>query len=361
MRNISLFTLSAILFLQACATKETIGELEQTSPKGVDDRKVNLSELAEEAEYIRLEVTDNSLVARIADLAYHSDRILISDGRLLYSFDKEGNFLGQIGKTGDGPGDYNFIKSFAIDRTKSLIYIAGNTKLMVFSLDGDLRTEVKLPFIQNIYTTPSGIKFISHDLGIQSFDDGRTLNQTYLISLSDQLLPEDTVILRSTPVEGIKGVSMPRGLTFLTSVNGDDFVYFPVPSFYEDPVIRDTLYQVTDNGLKAHLKLNIPLKNSKEKGFNLLTLARTKSYVLSKLSYDRAMRLLIHHRGTNTTYLSKGGLSDDLFGSGIADLIPLDADANLFFYVKEGPDMVDVLDGATEDDNPYVFLVKLKD
>lgn len=60
-------------------------------------------------------------------------------------FSGEGGFLGQIGKSGNGPGEYRQITGLAVDPRKNRIYIASGRKVLCFDSDNHLLYEKQLP------------------------------------------------------------------------------------------------------------------------------------------------------------------------------------------------------------------------
>ena len=357
--NILLTVLMAILL--GCTSPEEQGGLRQITIDAGDDTETDLSELAEDVQVIKLEVTDNSLVSRISNLAYNGKYIVVSDARKVYVFSAEGDFLRVIGKSGQGPGEYYYVASFAVDWKKNELYLAANNRLIVYNIDGQLVNEIKIPVVRNIYHGSSGVRFITHDHGRKIPGSTRLLNSTYLVSLTDQLEIADSSLLRSTYVEGLKAMSMPNGLTFYSSDDRSNYVYYPVPLFYKDPVIRDTLYEHVGNELLANAKLNFGIKDRLEQSFDLISISKSKNYYLAKYRLGNSGRQALYSIDRDQAYVSKDGFNDDVYKSGPINLIPLNGAENLYYFVKEGPEMVDILDGATDEDNPYLFLVKLKD
>lgn len=68
---------------------------------------------------IPLETNENSLIARINKIEIYNNWIFVIDNfkaNALHIFDKEGNYIKQIGRKGSGPGEYKQLSTFTIDK-----------------------------------------------------------------------------------------------------------------------------------------------------------------------------------------------------------------------------------------------------
>lgn len=90
---------------------------------------------------IILETSENNLLRSIDAIQVTDDCVFILDRgyKKLYSFNKAGKFIGQIGNLGDGPGEFSNISDFTIDENNKLIYILDNykSKIHVYKLTGE--------------------------------------------------------------------------------------------------------------------------------------------------------------------------------------------------------------------------------
>jgi hypothetical protein len=91
-------------------------------------------------EYLQLETTDDCLIDEIKQVEVMDTNIFVlNNSENLYIFSKNsGNFVNQIGKKGQGPGEYLSIRGFFVDRkgkTLSLIDLWGK-KVIKYDLDG---------------------------------------------------------------------------------------------------------------------------------------------------------------------------------------------------------------------------------
>ena len=148
--------LIGIFMLTACGSKEpgqnvtidngiiTIDILETVK----DVREFNLSELAKGVEFVILESTVESYFKQARSLKVTKNYILIAcdltDKVLL--FDRSGKFLRQIGRTGQGPGEYTDPWFASIDPKEKYVLIcnSGYRKILKYTIKGDFVMEKNL-------------------------------------------------------------------------------------------------------------------------------------------------------------------------------------------------------------------------
>lgn len=105
-----------------------------------EPQKVSISNIAKSVEYIVLETLPKSFVVDIKNAQFTKDYIFIQQRRqkLIYQFDRKGNFIRTIGNIGRGPEEYNLLMYFSIDEKNRLVYIQTNPlqRIMVYSFEG---------------------------------------------------------------------------------------------------------------------------------------------------------------------------------------------------------------------------------
>lgn len=82
-----------------------------------DFEKVRLSEVAQSVTYIPLETREECLLGDELQIFYGKEAIFVGDQKMgaYYRFDKKGKFLNQIGRKGNGPGEYASALYFYVD------------------------------------------------------------------------------------------------------------------------------------------------------------------------------------------------------------------------------------------------------
>lgn len=112
-------------------------------------RKVLLSEIAEDVEFIEFENSGKALLGNVLDIQLTPEFIFIrhSGSRLLTQFNRDGKFIRHIGTEGRGPKEYNLMRTFSLDEEKRLIYIQTNwtQKILVYNFKGEYIRTIKSP------------------------------------------------------------------------------------------------------------------------------------------------------------------------------------------------------------------------
>ena len=131
---------------QASTTSEKATEEKQTSmypihipfEEGMEvEREVKLSEIADSVTYIRLETTDNGLVKYFkASLMRRTSKYYIfGEMQNVIQFTRNGKFVRNIGRRGQGPGEYNYIRQVDVDEKTGKVYIYSNRRIHVYDLE----------------------------------------------------------------------------------------------------------------------------------------------------------------------------------------------------------------------------------
>lgn len=117
--------------------------------KGIETKKeIKLSEVASEIKYIPLETTAESLLGQeILDVTLAGGYLFVSDYKKLFQFTPEGKFVRQIGKVGQGPGEYTeSILGVSYNETLKEVYLSDprQKKLHVYSFDGTFLRDINM-------------------------------------------------------------------------------------------------------------------------------------------------------------------------------------------------------------------------
>jgi hypothetical protein len=141
------FLFSMVLCLLACKP-----DLERYSGVPVVDierniknfKFVNLSDIANEIDYIPLETLKDQLIQYIGDIIILNDRIIIRDIRSCKAYNLNGKYICCYGSFGKGPGQYTGINSISYDEINNNLLISNHERLLEFSVDGVLLKEMKV-------------------------------------------------------------------------------------------------------------------------------------------------------------------------------------------------------------------------
>ncbi|MBW6480878.1 MAG: 6-bladed beta-propeller [Bacteroidales bacterium] len=146
MKRLTGLLLAGILISVSCNRPGSVKDPAADLPYAIDlerdignVRSVPLSTLGKEVEYIPLETGEGSMLRRVANVIVCDSLLFVSDGSTLFLFGRSGEFIRQIGTSGRGPGEYNYVRNFNIDRNNQDIYILALPNVMVFGFDGKYR------------------------------------------------------------------------------------------------------------------------------------------------------------------------------------------------------------------------------
>lgn len=153
MKSILLLILSFILIFSSCNSGNSKRSDNSDLPYRMDVGKnisniksVPLSSIGNKLEYIALETTSESMLARASNIKMTDSFIFVSDGAKILEFDKNGRYIRKIGTQGRGPGEYLNLCDFCIDRSAGRIYILDEMALLVFDFEGKFIESARLPF-----------------------------------------------------------------------------------------------------------------------------------------------------------------------------------------------------------------------
>src|SRR5690606_32851591 len=113
-----------------------------------NNRFGSLDDFFAEPSYIPLQTTPESLIGSINRLYFFDGRIYVLDKKqnAVLIFDQSGAFLSKVQRLGRGPGEYQSVMDFTIDRKQKhlLLYADRPYKLLTFEMDGTFLEETRL-------------------------------------------------------------------------------------------------------------------------------------------------------------------------------------------------------------------------
>ena len=321
-----------------------------------------LSNIASGVEKILLETNDSCLITRVNEIEMSGPYIFINDaGKRILQFDTSGKFIKQIGRQGRGPGEYLNINNIALDSANHLLYAGFFRKIMVFEFSGKYINEIdQKSFSEYIDVIDNKLWTVSTINGI-STENNKFINLTQLIRYSLQGESIDTIKVKKVILENVIGTIYPQAY-YISDIGTLQFLYFPV--LIKEPILRDTLYQVKENNLAPFIKLDfgnegVPKNGKKPVVIN--NIFRTKRFLFAEYNYNRDPKLFcLDLEDKSFRYNLKQGFTDDVYGTGIIRLRPLDLKNGIMYYVKDAFEVKSKIKGLTENSNPVIFVVKIK-
>lgn len=140
------YYLSVVLFSLACSSSSQADLSTLNLEKALEESSQNrtLKQVKIES-VIPLETTEESLFAEVRKIiksgAYFF--ILDTEGKLSV-FDIRGKFIRNIGKVGQGPGEYMMLTDFSINENRQEVYINSLQKAVVYDFSGNFKREFSL-------------------------------------------------------------------------------------------------------------------------------------------------------------------------------------------------------------------------
>ena len=347
-------SLSLLVCLNLGCSKDENHDLMAIEVPAAPGDPMRLVDLAESVRLVQLETRKASLLNMVQGVQLFDEKLYVVDlaGQLLV-FDMEGNFLHMLGKSGNGPGEYTYISSLAIDGSSRLIYIASGRKLLAYSPDNEFVAEAQLPFFIDYLSAQGGKLLALAQLdGMET--EGGYVNQTTLLEISPALEVTDSIPMRRLTLKEQTAASFPYK-HFITHVDNDRYLYSPVLT--NEPILRDTLYRLDAKTLTPFAKLDFKKKTLDEKGIKIIrikNMVNSRGYLMCEYDSDGDNMLFLFDKGKSTGHNLKGGLLD---GTGDPVLLrPLNPSRDIFYFIKTATFSA----GDTEEPNPVIGIVELK-
>lgn len=178
------YALLALFIVTGCQKKQ---ESKLPIIDARSERKADFTKIVSDYMFIFPEATENSLIGLgIERIEIYDNKIFVlnrtSSGRNIKCFDTNGKFLYTIDRRGKGPGEYELLTDFFIDKFKNnLVLYAG--KFMYFDFNGNLLNE-KIPerhlYLERIYSFDDSTYFISNDSEVElKYDLIKVDNRTF--------------------------------------------------------------------------------------------------------------------------------------------------------------------------------------
>lgn len=313
--------------------------------------ELNLSDFSKSVELIPLETHPEGLIMEIVDLQISDGIIFILDlnSRLL-AFDRKGKFIGRIGTEGEGPGEYKYVRNFAVDSTSGRIFLATNRGLLIFSNEFEfIEEDQTLRDLYYIAIVENGLWTIS-----QSFEkpvkEGFA-NETFLHFRDSNYQNQDSIPFRTVILKNKTAASYPFK-NFISNRNESVFIYTPVLT--NEGFIRDTLYQIVNRKLIPHLKLEFEQPHFNEKGIKniwIYNIFVSGSYYFCDYSQNSTKMFFVFNEEKSIGYNLEGGLVDE--ESNQVKLHPLKNSLEQLYFVKNTPFSTT----SMEEQNPVIGIV----
>ena len=349
----------------------------------LDKNTLPFDSLMDFVSFVKLETTGDNLVGAISQILFVNNKIIVVDfdvSKTITVYDESGKYLNNIGKLGQGPGEYAYLGHVFLtpDRSTVVVVDMGSGNLKYFGLDGNFIKSVKFPFWF------SRCEFINDNI-IAGHYSGGNMVQKNNVSYKPQLIITD-----------LKGNILSSGFQSFYSKNFASTTFMPLLKFDNEviycPPFSDTIYHVSEKGLCPLYHLNIkrtsPIiidnnttDNSWEEykennPFFNGEIIELKDVTMINISerYKNWSRFIIYSKKQDKIFSCTGTLSNPFFRIFSVpkarykdDMIVVDerasniiANRNIFYQLGEKNIVDKLFKDLTEDSNPVLFFYKIK-
>ncbi len=112
-------------------------------------RKVKLTDLIQEVEFIRLEETAESLLGNVQDVHIVGDKFVFMGDTFkgnIFVFDNQGKLINRINNKGNGPGQYSWLTDLWIEGDLIAIFDCFQKAIKKYQVNGDYVSERKFDY-----------------------------------------------------------------------------------------------------------------------------------------------------------------------------------------------------------------------
>ena len=315
------------------------------------DTCFSASNLYKSAKIIPLETNASCLIGSIDKIQVIDQYILILDGynaKSLFVFDKEGRFVRKIGSVGQGPGEYNSIGDFTIDRDSKTVYIKdGRASSRIYQYDLTTGKYIQLVVLERLAGSAGMRSFVSigGNLYASALFSDHSTNNYLLFSIDEASGKEKNNFLNVMEYN--------KGFSNLTGQSADDRAFFSRENgevIFVQPLMNHII-EITKDGVFSLFEL---------KGKNMLTTEEAKkvheSFNVKRLIESRGglERFEIKKYKSIHSYVEKGEWIKIEMGIGITlHSIMINKKSNEVFVYKCFPN--DVLYKITERSSSFLF------
>lgn len=256
-----------LLFNIGCRKQKSINEdkfVSETNTIGIEvdwssPNQIEVTSILDSIRYVKLQLTDQSIIGYIQKVVIHEDRIYILDTQTmsLLVFDINGNYIFKIAAIGLGPEEYSQIDFFDIDAENKQIVLTDlmGYWIMRFDLNGTFLSRKKIP-LWGEGVAPDENKGA---ILIANFRDNRnSLEKNFNLFYLDSLMHiEKAYFPYDIPISTEKPLRVPSPKA--------GFFYYYENKLHFFPTLGNCIYQVTRNGLSPKYTINFG-----DKTYNIL-------------------------------------------------------------------------------------------
>ncbi|CAK7054080.1 MAG: hypothetical protein PARBB_02667 [Parabacteroides distasonis] len=248
MKEMKIIILLSLVFFIGCSQSKTPSSL--SAPYIIDfeqcmntERTMRLSEIADTIEFLELKTPKDTIITSIWDFLITKEFLLVFSRDGVYKFTKEGDFIKQVGRTGQGPGEYTLAVSATMNHVKREIVISDVAqKIIFYDFDGNFLREEKWGHLRNIGYSDS-ILWISDYPNNMSENNALALNQN-----------RDTLASIPNPHYGMKSKDGQGGFSSAKYLRS--FYVYNDNTYLSGNEESDTVYQLSGKDYTPYIAFN---------------------------------------------------------------------------------------------------------
>ena len=350
----------------------------------LDKNTLPFDSLMDFVSFVKLETTGDNLVGAISQILFVNNKIIVVDfdvSKTITVYDESGKYLNNIGKLGQGPGEYAYLGHVTLTPDKSMVVVVdmGSGYLKYFGLDGNFVKSKKTPFWF------SSCEFITDEIIAGNYDGGNTLYGENNSQYKPQLI-----------ITNLQGNVFHSGFKSYYNKKFTMSTMMPLRKFedkvFYSPPFSDTIYHLTQKGIYPKYHLNMsrtkPLiinadmtneyyheytENNPMFNGEIIELKDATMINISE-RYKNWSRFIIYSKKQDKIFGCTGTLSNPFFRIFSVpkarykdDMIVVDerasniiANRNIFYQLGEKNIVDKLFKDLTEDNNPVLFFYKIK-
>ena len=350
----------------------------------LDKNTLPFDSLMDFVSFVKLETTGENLVGAISQILFVNNKIIVVDfdvSKTITVYDESGKYLNNIGKLGQGPGEYAYLGHVTLTPDKSMVVVVdmGSGYLKYFGLDGNFVKSKKTPFWF------SSCEFITDEIIAGNYDGGNTLYGENNSQYKPQLI-----------ITNLQGNVFHSGFKSYYNKKFTMSTMMPLRKFedkvFYSPPFSDTIYHLTQKGIHPEYHLNMnrtkPLiinadmtneyyheytENNPMFNGEIIELKDATMINISE-RYKNWSRFIIYSKKQDKIFSCTGTLSNPFFRIFSVpkarykdDMIVVNksasniiANRNIFYQLGEKNIVDKLFKDLTEDSNPVLFFYKIK-
>lgn len=196
--------------------------------------KIKLSDFGSQASYIPL--SKKPLIEWITSIQAADNKLFIAiSPQQLLVYDFNGNFLHNVGNQGKGPGEYNRLDAFTIDELDKKIYVLDHNRILVFLWNGNFEQAIDISAFGGIFVD---IGYLNNQLIL--FENINLGRAKYNWLVVDELGNEQQSKLNTVPEFKTQSTKLNK----LTYHFKDHYGYWNS--------LNDTIFSISSNNYSMH-------------------------------------------------------------------------------------------------------------